>query len=320
MHTAPPSSSSDVFSAPAPAPDVRALVLGGGGSTGNAWLIGVLAGLAEGGADVSAPELTIGTSAGATAAAQLIGRSPAELYQAVLETPPMHGTAAPSASSAPRSPATPPGPAGAASALARITGIITDSADLPDFRRRIGADALARGEQAGPQHSRRWRGIVAARLSTAEWPQRRVVLTAVDARTGEEVLLDRDSGVDLVDAVAASCASGPAYRLGGRRLIDGGFRIGAENADLASGCGRVLVLSPLGGRSLHPRTWGTLLEDRVGTLCAQGSQVRVLVPDVAHDHLFGANAMNAALRPEAARVGRDQGLLNAPQVAELWRC
>jgi len=53
-----------------------ALVLGGGGSTGNAWLIGLVAGLFEGGLDVTETDLTIGTSAGATAAAQLAGAEP----------------------------------------------------------------------------------------------------------------------------------------------------------------------------------------------------------------------------------------------------
>ncbi len=42
----------------------RALVLGGGGSTGNAWLIGVIAGLFDAGLDVTESDLIIGTSAG----------------------------------------------------------------------------------------------------------------------------------------------------------------------------------------------------------------------------------------------------------------
>ena len=47
-------------------------MLGGGGSTGNAWLIGVVAGLADAGLDVSTTaDLTVGTSAGSTTAAQL---------------------------------------------------------------------------------------------------------------------------------------------------------------------------------------------------------------------------------------------------------
>ena len=47
----------------------RALVLGGGGSTGNAWLIGVIAGLSDAGVDLTDADLIIGTSAGSTAAA-----------------------------------------------------------------------------------------------------------------------------------------------------------------------------------------------------------------------------------------------------------
>src|SRR5450432_3018664 len=67
----------------------RALVLGGGGSTGNAWLIGVIAGLFDAGLDVTTADLTVGTSAGATAAAQIAGAAPPELFANILdEVPP----------------------------------------------------------------------------------------------------------------------------------------------------------------------------------------------------------------------------------------
>src|SRR4249920_249566 len=62
----------------------RALVLGGGGSTGNAWLIGVIAGLFDAGLDVTTADLTIGTSAGSTAAAQLAGATPTALLATIL--------------------------------------------------------------------------------------------------------------------------------------------------------------------------------------------------------------------------------------------
>src|SRR5690606_15826536 len=98
----------------------RALVLGGGGSTGNAWLVGVAAGLAEAGIDVTAADLTIGTSAGSTAAAHLVGGAPAERYASVLgEQPP---------------PQRPRG--GLTSAhLDRLRAVIEASVDLPDYRR-----------------------------------------------------------------------------------------------------------------------------------------------------------------------------------------
>src|SRR3954453_12556728 len=70
----------------------RALVLGGGGSTGNAWLIGVVAGLFDAGLDVTTADLTIGTSAGSTAAAQFAGATPTDLLAAILAAAPPQRT------------------------------------------------------------------------------------------------------------------------------------------------------------------------------------------------------------------------------------
>ncbi|MFL6268330.1 MAG: patatin-like phospholipase family protein, partial [Actinomycetes bacterium] len=70
----------------------RALVLGGGGSAGNAWLIGVIAGLSGAGLDVTEADLVIGTSAGATAAAQLAGAPPSELLADILSAAPPQRT------------------------------------------------------------------------------------------------------------------------------------------------------------------------------------------------------------------------------------
>ena len=65
-----------------------ALVLGGGGITGIAWEIGVLAGLAEAGVDLSTADLVVGTSAGSVVGAGLRSRTPAaELFAPQLEAP-----------------------------------------------------------------------------------------------------------------------------------------------------------------------------------------------------------------------------------------
>jgi NTE family protein len=69
-----------------------ALGLSGGGSTGNAWLIGVVAGLFDAGLDVTTADLTIGTSAGSTAAAQIAGATPTELLAAILAAAPKQRT------------------------------------------------------------------------------------------------------------------------------------------------------------------------------------------------------------------------------------
>jgi hypothetical protein len=49
----------------------KALVLGGGGVTGIAWELGILAGLAEDGVDLTDADVIVGTSAGSVVGAQL---------------------------------------------------------------------------------------------------------------------------------------------------------------------------------------------------------------------------------------------------------
>jgi NTE family protein len=296
-----------------PAAGERALVLGGGGSTGNAWLIGVIAGLFDAGLDVTTADLTIGTSAGSTAAAQIAGATPTELLAAILAAAPQQRTG-PVGSDGGRVPIRP-----AADHMERTSKIIAAAEDAADMRRRMGAAALDMDAASDGSGQTRWRATVAARLPSQRWPQRTVLITAVDAHTGEPVVFDRHSGVDLVDAVAASCASGFAYRIGGSRYIDGGYRSNAENADLAAGYERVLVLSPFGGRTRTPVDWGMHLATQVDELRARGSRVETIFPDSDSEHMFGANAMDLSLRPPAARAGYNQGRALAEQLTEFWR-
>ena len=290
----------------------RALVLGGGGSTGNAWLIGVIAGLFDAGLDVTTADLTIGTSAGSTAAAQIAGATPTELLAAILAAAPQQRTG-PVGSDRGRVPIRP-----VADHMERIRKIIAAAEDAADMRRRMGAAALDMDAASDGSWQTQWRATVASRLPSRRWPQRTVLITAVDAHTGEPVVFDRHSGVDLVDAVAASCSSGTPYSIGERRYIDGGYRRN-ENADLAAGYARVLVLSPFGGRSRHPLEWGMHLATQVDELRARGSRVETIFPDSDSEHMFGANAMDLSLRPPAARAGYNQGRALAEQLTEFWR-
>jgi NTE family protein len=287
------------------------LVLGGGGSTGNAWLIGVMAGLFDAGLDVTTSDLTIGTSAGSTAAAQIAGAAPAELLAATLAAAPGQRTG-PGGSDPGRVPNRP-----VADHLERMSKIIASAVDAADMRRRMGAAALDMDAASDGSWQTQWRATVASRLPSQSWPQRTVLITAVDAHTGEPVVFDRHSGVELADAVAASCASGLPYRIGDSRYIDGGYRRN-ENADLAAGYGRVLVLSPFGGRTLHPLDWGMQLAAQVDELRARGSRVETIFPDSSSEHMFGANAMDLSLRPPAARAGYNQGRALAEQLTGFW--
>jgi NTE family protein len=202
--------------------------------------------------------------------------------------------------------------------MERTSKIIAAAEDAADMRRRMGAAALDMDAASDGSGQTRWRATVAARLPSQHWPQRTALITAVDARTGEPVVFDRNSGVDLVDAVAASCASGFAYSIGGSRYIDGGYRRN-ENADLAAGYERVLVLSPFGGRTRTPLAWGMQLAAQVEELRVRGSTVETIFPDSNSEHMFGANAMDLSLRPPAARAGYNQGRALAGQLTEFWR-
>src|SRR6185312_14916397 len=203
--------------------------------------------------------------------------------------------------------------------MRRTSEIIAAAEDAADMRRRLGAAALELDASSDGSGQARWRATVAARLPSQHWPQQAVLITAVNAHTGEPVLFDRHSGVDLVDAVAASCSSGVAYGIGESRYIDGGYRRSSENADLAAGYRRVLVLSPLGGRSRAPLEWGMHLAAQVDELRARGSRVETILPDSDFEHMFGVNAMDLSLRPPAARSGYDQGRALAEQLTQFWR-
>ena len=290
----------------------RALVLAGGGAAGNAWELGLIAGLADAGVDVTDADLIIGTSAGSTVAAQITsGTRPADVYAAILAEvqEPRTGTAGVGRGRAPSV----SGP----SYLEWSNQVIGSAKDPSDMRRMMGAAALEL-DASGTSSRARWRDIVAARLPSQQWPHQRVLIPAVDAQTGEPVVFDRQSGVDLVDAVAASTSAMTPYRIGERRYINGGYRR-SENADLAADCGRVLVLSPFGGRTRMPLEWGMDLATQVAELRAGGSRVETVFPDSSAGDVFDANALDPSTRPQAARGGYLQGGALVEVLADFWR-
>jgi NTE family protein len=296
----------------APASGERGLVLGGGGSLGNAWVLGVIAGLSAAGLDVTNADLIIGTSAGSTAAAQITATTPTKLYANILSAAPSERPAGPLRSGAGRAPI-----GSAENHMERTAAIIAASKDPADMRRRMGAAALEMDETSDGSWQAQRRAVVASRLPSQHWPQQKVQVVAVDAHTGEPVVFDRNSGVDLADAIAASTSSGPAFGIGDNRYIDGGYRRN-ENADLASGYARVLVLSPLGGRTRHPLEWGSQLAAQVDELRSHGSRVESILPDSNSLDVFGGNMMDFSRYQPAARAGYDQGKALADKLNEFW--
>jgi NTE family protein len=299
-----------------------ALVLGGGGAAGNAWEIGIIAGLAEAGLDLTeTADLVVGTSAGATAAAQLrSGMTAAELLASVL-SPPLQ----PISQNREQLPSLPMN-----TVFERMRAIGAAATSAAGLQRAMGAFGLE-SDSVLESGAEQRRTTVAARLPSPQWPDRPMIVTALDAQTGELAAFDRYSGVDLVDAVTASTALPglvPTVSINGSRYIDGGVR-SSENADLASGYANVVVLSPLGGRNRTPpeagasparqfeglrRFPGADLQSQVEALRKEGSYVAVITPDADSRAAMGTNQMDPATRIPSARAGFTQGKLEATRI------
>ena len=272
----------------------RALVLGGGGLAGIGWQTGVLFGLAESGVDVTTPvDLVVGTSAGSTVGAQLGAALPlAELYARQVDP-------------ARQNPELSPTGASVEELLATMAKFAEETPDPVELRRRIGELALG---AATPTEAAR-RAVIEARLPRHEWPGWALSVVAVDAYTGETAVFDRDSGVGLVDAVAASCAVPgvwPPVSIGSTRYVDGGVRA-FTNVDLAADYGRVLVVAPM----VEPAFAEQLAE--------LSGRVVVIQPDGEAVAAFGTDVLDPAVRAPAATAGRAQGAREAAAVAGLWR-
>ena len=283
------------------APAGTALVLAGGGVAGIAWELGVLRGIADADPALAdrllAADVVVGTSAGSSVAAQITsGIALDELYEAQLRP----GTAEIEVD------------VDLPALFADMGAAMAGAADTADAGRRIGAVALA-----APSVDPAVRlAAIDARLPVKAWPDRRMLIPAVDTGSGEVAVFTRESGVALVDAVAASCAVPgvwPPVAIGGRRYMDGGIR-SMTNADLAAGAQRVLIVVP--ALEDAPALWGAELADEVAALAP--AVVAVVHADQASVDAFGTNALSPSTRSAAARAGRVVGAAAAARIARLW--
>ncbi|ORV43355.1 patatin [Mycolicibacter engbaekii] len=269
----------------------RALVLGGGGLAGIAWETGVLCGIADESPAAARALLEsavlVGTSAGSAVAAQLgSGMALEDLFARQL---------------APTTSEIDPGVETDALTELFMAAITEPNTTTEQKLQGIGAVALAAQTVAAPVR----RAIIADRLPSHQWPQRALRITAIDIDTGTLTVFDRDSGVDLVDAVAASCAvpgAWPPVVLGTRRYMDGGVR-STINLDVAADCDEAVLLVPAGGGV------GAEIAAFAGRVCA------VLADDTAA-RAFG-NPLDPACRAPSAQAGREQGRRQAQAVAEF---
>lgn len=275
----------------------RALVLSGGGITGIAWELGILAGLRDAGLDLGSADAMIGTSAGSVVGAQITSGTPLdELYERQIAPP--DGEIASSLGM---------------STMVRLFSSLVLARDVRSARRRVGRMALAASTVPVEQRIK----VIRSRLPSHEWPtDRRLLVTAVDTATGELGVFGNGSGVPLVDAVTASCAVPgvwPPVTIGGRRWMDGGMRTMA-NADLAHGYRQVVILAPLRmNTTLAPGP-----QQQAALLRSRGADVVVVQPDAATRAAMGRNSLDPAYRASSARAGRDQARSVAAEVKAVW--
>jgi NTE family protein len=245
--------------------------------------------------DLTQADVFVGTSAGSVVAAQVTsGRSLKDLFAGQM-------TAAPGEIAARMRPA----------ALARFVLTLARPGDRQRARARLGRAALR--TKTVPEAVRR--AVIARRVPTEQWPQQRLLIPAVNAETGAVVVFDRESGVSLVDAVAASCAVPlvwPPMTIQGQRYMDGGAR-SVANVDLAQGCERIVVIAPT--------VAGLRRADSPAVqVAALGTGVRAVIvrPSRSARAAIGANVLDPAHRAPAAEAGRSQAVDEAERIRAVW--
>jgi NTE family protein len=262
-----------------------ALVLAGGGVTGIAWETGVLYGLQQQGNDIlNEVDVVIGTSAGATVGAQVLSGVPLdELFGRQISD--AHGEISPNID---------------LELLAKVFGELgPGGTETNEQRQRIGDLALHAPTISEDERRR----VIEWRLPQHEWPDKKLLLTAINAVTGEFVTWDKQSGITLVDAVASSCAVPsvwPCVTINHTKFYDGGLRT-STNAQLAAGYNTVYVIAPL-TQGITP-----LIAMEIAALRDAGSTVHVVVTDSEAIQAMGPNSLDPRFRRIAAEHGKRQG-------------
>lgn len=276
-----------------------ALVLAGGGVAGIAWETGFLLGVQDESPETASrltnADVLLGTSAGSAVGAQIgSGVGLADLYARQL--------AEPTNEIPPRI------------EIEELMTVFEQAAadidaSLTQRLREVGERVVSMPTVA-PQVRR---AVIADRLPSHEWPATLLKITAIDVKTGELVVFDRNSGVDLVDAVAASCAVPavwPPVTIGGRQFMDGGIGSSA-NVDVVADYETVVMLAPTAEPGLLP--FGGSLADELAAHRA-GPALGIFADD-ASIAAFGPNPLAPSCRAPSAIAGRAQGRREAAKLA-----
>ncbi|WP_167487560.1 patatin-like phospholipase family protein [Nocardia terpenica] len=265
-----------------------ALVLGGGGPVGLTWMTGLMVGLRAAGVDPAAADRFIGTSAGAVVGAVLAaGGDPARILT--------------------------PQPADSAAyqvdweLVGSIFAVLGEPGQDPvQARRRAGQLALTAKTGAPEEHVARMTALVGA----TAWPERELLVTAVDVGTGELQVWTRSGAASLGQALASSTSVPgvfPPILVAGHAYFDGGTR-SPVNADLAAGAATVVIVEPLA------HMFARIPSDRdLGS-----ATVISVVPDAESVAALGPDVFDPAALAPAYAAGVRQAAAAAEQLRGVW--
>jgi len=297
-----------------------ALVLGGGGVLGEAWMTAVLAGIAEaGGFDAREAGRFLGTSAGSIVAASLVGGiAPGDRLEDEGGRPPA-GDEWPALEEAERMPMS-----GPLAAVLELGGSAAAPLASLALSTTAGGGALVRRAMLRrvPEGTRSLAALGQIIAVAAPGFEGRLLVAAVELDSGRRVIFGAPDApsASVSQAVMASCAI-PGFfapiEIGGKRYVDGGAW-SPTNMDAlpVEGGERVLCLNPTG--SLRPTARAlagafgpvsrTVGASEALALRHRGATVQTVNPDEASAAAMGTNLMSRRRRPEVIDAGRAQGV------------
>jgi len=304
------------FSAPSP-PD--ALVLGGGGILGEAWMSAVLAGMDEAGDfDSRSCAQYIGTSAGSIVAASLVAGIAPDSRLGQISEQPIAPDRAPEDANALRVAFDTAADLGG-SAAAPLVALALNSTS-------IGGALLRRTAlRRVPEGRRSLEDLARVVEHSGVRFDGRLRIAAVDLESGRRVIFGAPGSpeVSVATAVQASCSIPGVFRpvrAGGRTYVDGGVwsPTNMDAAELQRGA-QVLCLNPTGSLrfaagalagGLGPISRGVAAAEALA-LKHRGARVRTLNPDAASSAALGSNFMDPRRRAGVIEAGLAQGRLLA---------
>ncbi|MEA2220754.1 MAG: hypothetical protein QOJ35_3380 [Solirubrobacteraceae bacterium] len=314
------------------APDV--LVLASGGTLGEAWMSGLLAGIEDAtGLDFRETESLVGTSAGSLVAAALVAGQRPRRPGPPAGSPQLEAGDAPGADVAPDGGShvlAPwlPIPRSALQSVAREAARLAGVAATP-----LAPMALALGSTGStamraallgraPGTDRSLSAIHDGVSETGARFDGRLRVVAVDRESGRRVVFGSPGAPDatVAQAVQASCSVPWIFapvRIDGREYVDGGAWSNT-NLDIApvARLTQVLCLNPIASLDIAIASPFGLLRAIAGSaaaletlaLRARGAKVRMIGPAPQIARVMGPNLMDSRLREQVLAGGYAQGL------------